>query len=156
MRMGPLQYMVVAFEPEHFKTEIIPELKYLTNKNVIRIVDLLFVSRSQDGIVMARELSEVMATEDTRFCASQVDDSSEWFTQDDIDVAGNTLQSGSSVALILFEHKWAVRLDDAVSQVNASALSNGVDARAVAAEIERLLVLGSGSGVSYCSTNTSL
>jgi Family of unknown function (DUF6325) len=154
--MGPLQYMVVAFEPEHFKTEIIPELKYLTNKSVIRIVDLLFVSRSEDGLVMARELSEVMAAEDTRFCASQVDDSSEWFTQDDIDVAGSTLPNGASVALILFEHKWAVRLDDAVTQVNTSAFSDGAEPRAIAAEIEHLLVLGSGSGVSYCSTNTSI
>jgi hypothetical protein len=148
--------MVVAFEPEHFKTEVIPELKYLTNKSVIRIVDLLFVSRAQDGGVTAHELSEVMAGEDTRFCSSQVDDSSEWFTQDDIDVVGNTLPKGSSVALILFEHKWAVRLDDAVNQVNVGFLNNSVDWRTIAAEIEHLLVLGSGSGVSYCSTNTSM
>jgi hypothetical protein len=60
------------------------------------------------------------------------------------------------VALILFEHKWAIRLDDAVGQINATAFSNGVQPRATAAEIEHLLVLGSGSGVSYCSTNTSL
>ena len=77
-------------------------------------------------------------------------------TQDDIDVAGNILPNGTSVALILFEHKWAVRLNDAVGQVNATTLRNAAASRELAAEIEHLLVLGSGSGVSYCSTNTSI
>ena len=150
--MGPLQYMVVAYEPGRFKTEIIPELKYLTNKGVIRIVDLLFVSRSQEGLVRGHELAEVMAGEDTRFCSSQVDDAAEWFTQDDIDIVGTTLPVGSGVALVLFEHKWAVRLDECVHQINQSLLNSGVESQSIAGEIEHLLVHGSGSGVSYCST----
>jgi uncharacterized protein DUF6325 len=150
--MGPLQYMVVAFEPQHFKTEVMPELRYLTGKGTIRIVDVLLVAQGEDGVVTSHELSEVLPEEDTRFFAGQLEDAADWFTQDDIDVVGTTLSAGSSIALLLFEHVWATRLDDAVHDVNARLLANGSDPSAIVAEIEHLLVLGSGSELSQGST----
>lgn len=143
--MGPLQYMVVAFEPQHFKGEVIPELKYLTGKGIIRIVDILFVARGQDGVATGHEFAEVLPGEDSDFCSTDVDDSSEWFTQDDIDVVGASLPRGSSVALLLFEHQWAIRLEEAVHQVNVTKLASSSESQTLAGEIEQLLILGSGA-----------
>jgi hypothetical protein len=147
--------MVVAFEPEHFQAEVIPELKHLTGKGIVRVVDAVLVARDGDGFVSGHELAEVLGAENARFCSSQVEDATEWFTQDDIDVVGSTLPSGASVALLLFEHKWAIRLDDAVQDINTRMLAAGNDPSAIAAEIEHLLVLGSGSEVVYGSRKAS-
>ena len=147
--MGPLQYMVVVFDRHHFSTELMPELRHLTHKGILRVVDALVVGREADGTVAGRELADVMPGEDTSFHAVHADDASEWFTQDDIDLTATVLPSGSAVLLLLFEHRWAVRLDEAVHDANNAPSPAGVELSAIAAEIEHLLVSGSSPGVSY-------
>src|SRR5687768_5706075 len=111
--MGPLQYMVVGFERDYFSAEILPELVRLTKSNVIRVVDLLFVIRDAESIITSHEMSQVLP-QHTGLISNP-----EWFTQDDIDVVGETLPDDSSVALLLLEHRWASRLDGAVHHANS-------------------------------------
>src|SRR5690606_21653197 len=142
-----MQYLVVAFDPDQFKDRILPELSALSRKGILRVVDILVVSREADGKVQARELYEVLPGEETRFSYTRPDDAPDWFTMDDIEAAGSALPAGSAVALLLFEHTWAAGLDAAVAEANARELA-GYEAGPVVSEIERLLVLGGGSEAS--------
>jgi hypothetical protein len=117
--MGPLQYMVMRFNRDYFAGEILPELARLSKKNVIRVVDLLFVSRDADSVVTSQELAQ-MLPDHAGMLPIRPDAVPEWFTQDDVEVVGESIPDNCSVALLLFEHRWASRLDHAVHEVNTS------------------------------------
>ncbi|HWC31450.1 MAG TPA: DUF6325 family protein [Dehalococcoidia bacterium] len=139
--MGPLQYMVVSFEGNDFSAEILPELQYLCDRDVIRVLDLVFVSRDTRGAVSSHELRDLMPEyADLISGSTALEDS--WFALDDIDLAGDSLPDGSSVVLLLFEHVWATRLDESVRRANGSLIAEGLPSREVASQIERLLTLG--------------
>lgn len=142
--MGPLQYMVMGYKRDDFNAEILPELVRLSKKNVIRVIDLLFVTRGPDSAVTSQELAQ-MLPDHADLVTNPPDSVSEWFTQDDIDVVGESLPDDSTVALLLFEHRWAARLDQAVHEANASLLDKNGPAHMRAIEIEQMLAAGAGA-----------
>lgn len=115
--MGPLQYMVMSYNKNYFRDEIIPELSSLSRRGVIRVIDLLFVRRDARGAVTSQELKEVLPDE-VKLIDAPDDSTAQWFAQDDIDVVGECLPLNTSVALLLFEHAWATRLDELVGEAN--------------------------------------
>jgi hypothetical protein len=139
--MGPLQYMVVSFEARYFARAIIPELHALSEKEVIRVIDLVVVRRDARGAVSSMELADLLPDKAV-LISSTFDPEDSWFAQDDIDLVGESLPDGSAVALLLFEHLWASRLDEAVRRANGSLASKAQSSRTVATEIERMLTLG--------------
>ena len=59
MGIGPVQYMVVAFPGNKFKGEIAPALEELVKSGTIRIIDLAFVIKAEDGSMTGIELEDV-------------------------------------------------------------------------------------------------
>jgi hypothetical protein len=49
MGIGPVEYMVVAFPGNQFKGEIAPALGDLVDNGTIRVLDLVFITKDQDG-----------------------------------------------------------------------------------------------------------
>ena len=47
--MGPVQVLVVGFDEPVFTGEVVAELTRLRDAGIVRLVDLLLVSRSEDG-----------------------------------------------------------------------------------------------------------
>ena len=47
--MGPIQMMSIAFDGNHFKGEILPELERLKREKIVRIIDMLFVRKDSLG-----------------------------------------------------------------------------------------------------------
>jgi hypothetical protein len=58
--IGPVDYLVVGFPAEeaNFSGEMASELKALIDSNTIRVLDLLIVTRGEDGSVDASELRD--------------------------------------------------------------------------------------------------
>lgn len=115
--MGPLQYLVVGYDREHFRDYVLPELNSLTRRRVIRVIDVVVVSRGAGGEVESRELSEALPEHDGVISRTR-DNIVESFTRDDISVVGKALPPERSVALVLFEHCWADRLEEEVFKAN--------------------------------------
>ena len=137
--MGPLQYIVVGFERDHFRDDVLPELENLCQRDVIRMLDVLIVKRGEDGMVSSLELAELLP--DEHELLSQPDHD-EWITQDDVDVVGENMPRGSTVALLFFEHTWANRLEDVVLNANRFLGEDDSTFPGVASEIEHLLAAG--------------
>src|SRR4029078_11957335 len=57
--IGPVEYMIVSFPGNRFTGEIAPALGKLVESNTIRIIDLAFVGKDEEGSVAAFELSDV-------------------------------------------------------------------------------------------------
>src|SRR5215207_8098724 len=47
--MGPVQVLVVGFDQPTFSGEVLAELTRLREAGIVRLVDLLLVSRAEDG-----------------------------------------------------------------------------------------------------------
>jgi hypothetical protein len=46
MEIGPLEYVVLGFEDDQFASKVLPELNAIQASGLIRVVDLLFVSKA--------------------------------------------------------------------------------------------------------------
>ena len=57
--IGPVDYAIVAFPGNQFKGEIAPALSELVESNTIRLIDVVFVTKTEDGDVVALELTEL-------------------------------------------------------------------------------------------------
>src|SRR4051794_13764002 len=66
MSFGPMQMLIVGFEGNNFKGEILPELRRLREQDVVRLVDLLIVSRDADGSLTTVETSDLSPEESSQ------------------------------------------------------------------------------------------
>ena len=136
--MGPLQYMAISYESTQFNAEIAPELVTLCRSGVIRLIDLLLVRKDSSGTVTSLEGKDVISNYEKIGLAPR-GTGAEWFAQDDVDVAGETLPNGASIVLLLFEHLWAVGLESSVRRANGCLYGDGISLPGVAEQIEHIL-----------------
>jgi Family of unknown function (DUF6325) len=113
MTMGPVEYLVVAFPDGNVSDEIAPPLADLVDKNVIRILDAVFVTKDTSGDVTAAEFDEL----DNLVGFAEIDaEVGGLIGPDDISFVGDELDPGSAAAVLLVEDLWAVPLASAVDR----------------------------------------
>ena len=137
--MGPVEYLVVEFPGNQFKGEIVPALVDLTTNGIIRIIDLIFIRKDEEGTVSWQELSDLPGGEAAAFddLDGEVID---LLNEEDIVKTAEALNPNSSAALLVYEHVWATRMRDAVVNAGGRLVDNGripadvVDAAMAAAQ----------------------
>lgn len=110
-----MELVVIGFPRNEFTGEIAPALADLVDRGTIRIVDLVFVTRNDDGSVLGFELSSVDPSVREAFTPF-VGEPEPLIHHDDIDDIGEALDPGTSVAVVLFEHAWAAEFRLAVAE----------------------------------------
>ena len=111
--MGPVEYVVIAFPGNRFKGEIVPALAELVDNDVIGIIDVAFIKKDADGNAVMFEydtLDDVLA-----FGFADVDGEAGGVLNDeDLELAAEALEPDSSAALLVWEHRWAARVAQAI------------------------------------------
>jgi uncharacterized membrane protein len=144
---GPVQMIAVVFEGNRFKGEILPELERLKESGICRIIDLMLVRKDNTGAVATLTASDLDWEEATQYGtyigtlvglgadgpegaergamagAAEMADG-HLFDEDDAFRLTETLDNGSSIALILLEHLWTLPLLDAVERAGGFVLDN--------------------------------
>ncbi|HEX6780384.1 MAG TPA: DUF6325 family protein [Ktedonobacterales bacterium] len=123
MALGPLDFVVLDFPGNQFKGEILPELNAIRASGVVRLVDLIFILKDQQGHITITEASDLKG-EDAQRYRQLTGDLSGLLTREDIEAAANDIPPNSSAAFILFEHTWAVGLRDAIRRAGGSVLTH--------------------------------
>ena len=59
MTLGPLEYIMVAFEGNRFTGGSITALRDAQEKGIIRVIDMLMIKKDEQGNVMGMELSDL-------------------------------------------------------------------------------------------------
>ena len=113
MDIGPFEILVVGFPENKFTGEIAPALEELVADGMIRVIDLVFVSKNADGEVLGVELADLDEAMRSEF-GKHVEEPSGMLSDEDIEDLGADLEPNSSAAILLFEHVWATRFRDAV------------------------------------------
>ena len=131
--MGPVQVLVVGFDRPTFSGEVLAELTRLREAGIVRLVDLLLLSRAEDGTfetlappdgvnadigdLAAAVLGwpEGEANADSVVHPNSEEDVPAWSLAD-------AVPPGSAVAVALIEHIWAKPLTEAIQQAGGKPL----------------------------------
>jgi hypothetical protein len=123
IQLGPVDYILVEWRGSQPTGEAIPHLVDLVDRGVIRILDLAFVAKREDGSVAAIELADV-AGEAAEFAVFE-GASSGLLGDDDIARAADVLESGTSAALLVYENSWAAPFATAVRRSGGELVAGG-------------------------------
>jgi len=134
MTLGPLEYLVIEFEGNHFTGEILPELKALRDRDIVRLVDLVFMQKDMDGNLTVRELSD-LNDEEAKSYGPLAGDMLSLLSPEDIEDAASTVPNNSAAAIALLEHVWAVQLKEKILKAHGRFLGEGL---VPASEVEAL------------------
>ena len=146
MEFGPVQMLVVGFEDGKFSGEILAELRRLREHDIVRLVDLLFVARDENGEIEAIEHSDLAEDEAEAFGAlagallgmgAAGEEGAEggqrrvrppWRKEarSSIRTMSGTWpmpsRPGTSAGIALLEHRWAIPLRDAIERAGGETL----------------------------------
>jgi hypothetical protein len=122
--MGPISYLVVEFPGNKMTGEGFSALVDLVDRGVIRILDLRFVRRDEDGSVRALDLQDI--DRDGRFDLAVFEGvSSGLLDESDFEQARSVIEPGSSAGILLFENRWATPFVQALRRGEAQLVAAG-------------------------------
>lgn len=121
--MGPIDYIVVEWPGRQPNGEVAPQLVDLVERGLIRILDLVFIAKDEEGNVAGLEISE-LAGEVAELSVFE-GASSGLISDEDVDEAGGVLEPGTSAALLVFENAWAAPFVSAVRRSGGQLVASG-------------------------------
>ena len=146
MTIGPVQLLVVGVAGHESTGEILAELERLRENELVRLIDLLFVRKDEDGTVERLLLSDLSPEEAEAFGAivgaligfgAAGEDGAElgareWATaledghvlDDEVWFVDDAIPNGTAAALALLEHRWAIPLRDSIRRAGGFHLAD--------------------------------
>ncbi|MEW1632508.1 DUF6325 family protein [Streptomyces sp. NPDC093801] len=134
--MGPIDYLVVEFPGNRMTGEGFPLLVDLVDRGLIRILDLVFIRKDQDGSVVGLEIADLDADGELDLAVFE-GASSGLLGQDDLEEAAHAIEPGSSAGLLVYENVWAAPLAAALRRGGAQLVASGrIPVQAILASLE--------------------
>jgi uncharacterized membrane protein len=147
---GPVQVLVVGYENGKFTGETLEVLKQLRDQDLIRLVDLLFVTKDYDGNVVSVEHSDLTGEEfaelgaiagalvgfgaegeegieagaEVGAMAGAAASDEGMFDEDQVWYIADAIPEGSSAAIALIEHRWAIPFRDSILRAGGRLLAD--------------------------------
>lgn len=121
--LGPIAYLIVEFPGNKMTGEGLPILVDLVDHGLIRIIDLAFVRKDEDGTVRAAELKD-FGEGDTSLTVFE-GASSGLLGDEDLAEGAKALEPGSSAALLVYENRWATPFVSALRRGGAQLVAAG-------------------------------
>ena len=121
--LGPIDYILVEWPGRQPNGEVAPHLVELVDRGLIRILDLAFIAKDEDGTVAGLEIADL----GERGCRVRGlrGASSGLLYEDDLAEAGNVLEPGTSAALLVYENTWAAPFATAVRRSGGQLVASG-------------------------------
>lgn len=123
LEMGPIDYILVEWPGRQPNGEVAPHLVDLVDRGLIRIIDLAFVTKDEDGTVAGLELAD-LGGEVTELAIFE-GVASGLIHDDDIAAAADVLEPGTSAALLVYENAWAAPFAAAVRRSGGELVASG-------------------------------
>ena len=121
--MGPIDYLIVEWPGRQPKGEAAPHLIELVDRGLIRIIDLAFIAKDEDGNVTRLEIADI--GDEIEAFADFDGASTGLLSEDDTGEAANALEPGTSAALLVYENLWAAPFASAVRSSGGQLVASG-------------------------------
>src|SRR3954470_20672135 len=101
--LGPVDYLVVEFPAgaSNFTGEMAKELLALVDSGTIRVIDILILTKDEDGSVEPMELSDI---EDLGPLQAGEAELAELLTADDVEHLAAAMEPGSTAGVLIWEN----------------------------------------------------
>ena len=134
--MGPVDYVLIEFPDGQPKGEAAPLLLDLVDRGLIRILDLMFISKDADGNTTAVEIADIDGDGAPDFMVFE-GASSGLLADEDSDEAGNAMEPDTAALLIVFENRWAAPFAKAMREAGGQLVAFGrIPVQALLASLE--------------------
>jgi hypothetical protein len=135
-QLGPVDYVVVEFPAgaSNFTGEMAKELVALVDSGTIRLVDVLILTKNEDGTVEATELSDIDELGELQALEAQL---AELLAADDVEHLAAAMEPGSTAGVLIWENLWAAPFAAAARRSGGQLIANGrIPIQAIIASIE--------------------
>jgi uncharacterized membrane protein len=135
MTLGPLEYLVLGFTETEFDGSIAREIEKVVERGIIRLVDVVAVSKDGSGTTLVAELDR---KDDPRFAsfAGLLKDRMALFTEEDLESIADSLAPGTAALALLFEHRWAEDIKAAIQSRGGVLVARAVIPPEVLEEVQ--------------------
>ena len=134
--LGPVDYLVVEFPAgkSNFTGEMAKELIALVDAGTIRVIDVLILTKNEDGSVDAMELSDIEELGPLQAVEAQL---AELLAADDVEDLAAAMDPGTTAGVLIWENLWAAPFASAARRSGGQLIANGrIPIQAIIASIE--------------------
>ena len=134
--LGPVDYIVVEFPAgaSNFTGEMAAELLALVDSGTIRVIDVLILTKSEDGTVEAKELSDIEQLGPLQAVEAQL---AELLAAEDVEHLAACMDPGSTAGVLIWENLWAAPFASAARRSGGQLIATGrIPIQAIIASIE--------------------
>ena len=133
MALGPVQLLVVGFDRPDFSGEVLDELERLRESDVVRVIDLLVVSKGSDGVIGRLHHAGLTAADgDGAVVASLIGlgapraeaETGHLPAEEEFWSLDEAIPNDSAAAIALVEHRWAIGTRDAIRAAGGVAVAD--------------------------------
>src|SRR3954469_11484006 len=135
-QLGPVDYLIVEFPAgeSNFTGEMAQELLALVDAGTIRVIDILILTKNDDGSVDAIELSDVEELGDLQALEAEL---AELLAEEDVVNLAAAMDPGSTAGVLIYENLWAAPFASAARRSGGQLIANGrIPIQAIIASIE--------------------
>ena len=134
--LGPVDYLVVEFPAgkSTFTGEMTTELLALVDAGTIRLIDVLILTKNEDGTVDATELSDIDELGELQAVEAEL---AELLAEDDVVHLAAAMEPGSTAGVLIWVNLWAAPFAAAARRSGGQLIANGrIPIQAIIASIE--------------------
>ncbi len=134
--LGPVDYLVVEFPAgrANFSGEMAAELSSLVAAGTIRILDLMIITKDDDGTIDAFEVDDFEGLDELRALETELAD---LLAVDDVAHLAAAMEPGSVAGVLVWENRWAAPFASAARRAGGQLIANGrIPIQAILASME--------------------
>ncbi len=136
LEMGPIDYIVLEWPGRQPDGSVAPLILELVDRGLIRILDVAFLGKDEDGSAYAVDIADIDAAE-----AFGVFDgaSSGLLRDEDLAEAASVLEPGTTAAVLVWENRWAAPVAVAIRKSGGQLVASGrIPVQAIIASLDAL------------------
>ena len=134
--LGPVDYVIIEFPAgaSNFTGEMAKELLALVDAGTIRVIDILILTKNEDGSVDAMELSDIEELGELEQIETEL---AELLAEEDVIHLAAAMDPGSTAGVLIWENLWAAPFASAARRSGGQLIANGrIPIQAIIASIE--------------------
>lgn len=146
--LGPVDYLVVEFPAgaQSFTGEMATELLALVDSGVIRVLDVLILSKDEDGVIEALEIDEIGEIGESDVVRRLETEVAEILAADDVADLAAAMEPGTVAGVLVWENRWAAPFASAARRAGGQLVANGrIPIQALLASFEAELAAEEGA-----------
>ena len=134
--IGPIDYIVMEWSGDQPVTgEVMPLLLDLVDRDIIRILDIAFLVKADDGSVAAIDFADL--AQKSEGLAEFEGASSGLLGQDELEEAATALEPGTVAGVLVWENRWAAPVAIALRRSGGQLVATGrIPVQAILAQLE--------------------